>query len=87
MSTRGRASSAAHSVLQYVITRALLEGKTCSTRVKVPMTDIVDEYEDIQVAPEGEDVVLVVDIATSWDTGVEDLEVEMEEEEDDGIEN
>jgi hypothetical protein len=85
MADTGKASSAAHSVLQYVITKALLEGKTYSTNVKIPITDIVDEYEEIDIAPDAKDLVLVVNISSEWSSGNSDVQVELLEDEDDGI--
>jgi hypothetical protein len=68
----------AHSVLHYAVTKALMEGITGKTKVNIPLNDVEDKYEDVGIAPDGQDLILTVTIITEWDAG-ESLNVEFEE--------
>lgn len=65
----GQDASAAHSVLQYMISRALLQGKIGKTVVEIPMIDMTNKYEGPQVEMEALDLVLKVTINTEWSDG------------------
>ena len=75
---QNKASSMAHSVLHYAVTKALMEGVTGKTKVYIPLNDVEDKYEDVGIAEDGQDLVLGVTIITDWDAG-QDLDVEFEE--------
>lgn len=81
----GQASSTAHSTLQYMISRALLQGKTGKTVLEIPMTDLMTKYEGPSLEPGAQDLVLRVTINTEWSDGPAEglLEIETDMLEDD----
>lgn len=74
-----------HGVLDYAVSRALLEGKVGKVSISVPLSDLVNIGEGLRANEEGEGVVLKVDIQTSFDTGHEELETEFEDDEEESI--
>lgn len=86
MNDRGTSSANIHGVLDYAISKALLEGIVGKTSLKVYLSDLVNFGEGINLASAGEDLVLKVQIETSWDVGPEELvsDFDKTEEEDDG---
>jgi hypothetical protein len=86
--TPGKHTSDAHTVLEYLITRALLQGKLGTSSVQIPMTDMFNKYEGLDFSEESAALVLNVSITTTWDESSGDLDfleenVEMDEERDD----
>lgn len=80
---RNGKEAAAHSVLNYIITRAVLHGKVGSTTLKLRLADLVDPLEGIELTEDaGQDIILRIKIETDWTTGDEEVVVtDMEEEE------
>ncbi len=64
----GEHSSTAHSVLDYLISRAVLEGKVGESTLQVPLSDFVTEFEGPKFSDDVDGLVLRVKIITSWDT-------------------
>jgi len=61
------ASSSAHAVLNYMISRAQLQGKTGTSIVSIPMSDMESVFsEGPKLSDDGRDVVLNVTIITKW---------------------
>ncbi len=56
----------AHSMLEYAISRAALEGNVGSTTIHIPLTDITDA-EGPQYTDDAADTMLKVTIITSWE--------------------
>lgn len=54
--------------------------------LKIPLADLVNYGESVRASAEGEDVVLRIDIETSWDVGQEEFESEFTETEEPGNE-
>lgn len=79
-------SSTIHSVLHFIISRAVMEGKLSKSSLRIPLTDLRQEFEDGKInLGEGhfdntDGVVLVVKLSTDWDSGTED-DLEFEDEE------
>ena len=59
--------STAHGVLEYLISRAMLQGKTGTSTVTVRMTDYEDLLEGPQFTEDAEDLVLKITMTTEWD--------------------
>ena len=76
----GQITSGAHSALEYIISKALLEGKVGRTTLEIPMTDIFTEYEGPKFSPESAALVLKLVIDSSWSTGNAEgsLDIDME---------
>lgn len=76
-----QASSSAHAVLSYMISNAMLRGKTGKTKIIIPLTDILQPAgEGPVMASDAEDVVLEVFIETNWSAAQNtELDVEMDE--------
>lgn len=72
--------------MDYAISRALLEGRIGKMHLKIPLADLVNYGESVRASAEGEDVVLRIDIETSWDVGQEEFESEFTETEEPGNE-
>lgn len=83
----GQHTNTAHGVLSYLISRAVLEGKTGESILKIPLTDFMNEFEGVQFTDDAVDIVLEVKITTSWNDGHEaDLETKLDDpEEDDNV--
>lgn len=71
-----------HGVLDYAVSQALLSGKVGKVSISVPMGDLMNAGEGMRVSEEGENIVLKVEIKTSFDIGSEELESEFVEDED-----
>lgn len=71
-------SSAAHSVLEYAISRAMLEGTTGSLSINLPLSDLVEEYGGKSELEGQESMVLKVNITVKLEKGKEDFIVEEE---------
>jgi hypothetical protein len=71
---KGQDTSAAHSALQYIISKALLEGKIGQTILEIPMIDLFTEFEGPKFVPESAALVLRLEINTSWTSGSPDGE-------------
>jgi hypothetical protein len=84
----GEQSSTAHGVLDYLISRAVLEGKTGASTLSIPLSDFVQEFEGPKFSDDVDGLVLQVKIITSWDTSeldetiIETIEDEDPEDED-----
>lgn len=76
----GQDTSAAHSALQYIISKAMLEGKTGKTTLQIPMTDLFSTYEGPRFVAESASLVLKLEIVSSWEQGSAegDMDVDVE---------
>jgi hypothetical protein len=75
-------SASPHSVLNYLITRAVLQGKTGTSELSIPLHDLVDPAEGIEITEIG-DLCLKITISTDWDSGDEQMLSLIENEEGD----
>jgi hypothetical protein len=74
-----------HAAIEYIITKAVLEGKTGDTIIHVPLTDFAQSEEGPKFTEDAAELVLRIDLTTSWENtdDVEDLIVtNLDEEED-----
>lgn len=85
----GQYTSNAHAILDYLISQAVLSGKTGETKLSIPMTDFMSEHEGVKFTDDASDVVLTVTITTNWDANddVEELITNMVEEDEDDFGN
>ena len=75
-------SSSAHSVMQYMISRAVLENKVGETVIKIPLVELAADHNDKCKVDDPSGIVLAITINTAWDEGSdEDLEISMDDEE------
>lgn len=81
---RSQSASNVYAVLDYIISKALLEGHVGSTWVSIPLEDLVNIGENVKFAEAGEGLVLKVEIKTSWDIGTEELESDFIKDEEEG---
>ena len=65
----GQDTSAIHSALQYMISRALLQGKIGKTVLELPIIDMINRYEGPQLETDALDLVLRITINTEWAEG------------------
>jgi hypothetical protein len=80
--SRGQSASNAHGVLDYLISMALLRGETMKSRLQIPLVDLQDEYEGIELTDELLETVLEITITTKFDAGTQELlESDIDEEE------
>lgn len=78
----------AHSVLNYMISKAVLEGAESAHEIKLSLQDLQLEHEDGDVHPEPNNIVLRIKIQATWDTSNEIIqEKEFLGEENDDEEN
>lgn len=68
-----------HSLLDYTVSQALLSGKVGKVSISVPLSDLMNAGEGLKVSEEADDIVLKVEIKTSFDTGNIEIETEFEE--------
>ncbi len=68
-----------HGLLDYAVSQALLSGKVGKVSISVPISDLMNAGEGLRVSEEANDIVLKVDIKTSFDTGNTEIETEFEE--------
>lgn len=71
----GKFASDAHTVLQYLISKAMLEGRLGQSVAIIPMTDMVSPYEGPIVPPDILDLVLKINISTEWISSEDALEI------------
>lgn len=71
-----------HGVLDYAVSKALLEGKAGKVSISVPLADLINAGEGLRTTEDGNDIVLKVEIKTSFDVGNSELESEFEEDKD-----
>lgn len=69
---KGQDTNTVHSALEYVISRAFLEGKVGSIALTLPMSDIMDQHEGPKFQNEALGNVLKISITTEWVEGGED---------------
>jgi hypothetical protein len=81
----GQDTSAAHSALQYIISKAMLEGKTGKTTLEIPMTDMYNEFEGPRFTNEATALVLKLEIVTSWNMGSPEGDLDIDDEGDIGL--
>lgn len=81
----GQDTSAAHSALEYIISKAMLEGKTGKTTLQIPMTDLFNQYEGPKFVSEAASLVLKLEINTSWSEGDPEGDFDIETEGDIGL--
>ena len=67
-----KSSADAHSLLQYLISRAILEGKVGEASINIPFVEIAHPYEGIKITEDALDLVVKVRISTEW-TEIEDV--------------
>lgn len=67
----------AHSVLHYIISRAVLEGKEMDREFSLSLHDLQNEFEDVNFETQATNVMLRIKIQTTWDA--EDDLVPLEE--------
>lgn len=79
---RSPSASDIFAVLDYLISKALLEGRIGKTAVSVPLVDLINEGEGVKFAEAGDGLILKVEMKTSWDTGTEKLESDFIEDDD-----
>lgn len=85
---RQNLSSVPHSVLNYIITRAMIQGKTGATEIMLPLDQMIQETEGAKYYPDASDLVLKVTITTEWVAGNQaDVVVEMDDESEEGEEH
>lgn len=80
----GTTPSQVHGTLEYVVSRALLEGKTGDTTVYVAMVDFETPGEEQMFTEDAEDLVLKITISTDWvsrDEVAEIIETTLDDEE------
>jgi hypothetical protein len=78
-------SNSAHSVLQYMITRAVLENKVGETIIKIPLRELIEDHGGRSKISDPAGIVLEINVSTSWNEGNDDdLEITMEDEDDYG---
>ena len=83
----GQITSSAHSALQYIISKAMLEGKIGTTTIEIPMTDLYTAHEGPAFNPEASGLVLRLKITTTWEQGDEDGDFSVDTEGDIGLED
>lgn len=76
-------SSTAHSVLEYIISRVMMEGKTGETSVRLPIDEMIEEYGGKVEIPNAYGIILELTIKAELKHGTNDLEVTMDDYEDD----
>lgn len=89
---RHRHTHNAHSVLELLISRAILEGRLGRSVLTIPMRDFDDHFEGVTSVEEAQNTILRIKIDLEWDVEdepEENLETEFEEgdesEDDDGF--
>lgn len=65
---KGKAEADIHVVLNYIISKAVLEGKIGHSTIVVPLAELIDEDEGYSLDPSIQDYALKVRIETSWDS-------------------
>lgn len=65
---RHKANNDAHMLLQYLISKAVFEGRTGSATINIPLLDFVDPYDGVEFTNDALDLVLKVKITTSYDS-------------------
>ena len=70
-----------HGVLDYAVSQALLSGKVGKSSISVPLTDLMNAGEGLKISESADDIVLKVEIITSFDIGTEEIETQFEEDE------
>jgi hypothetical protein len=58
----------AHSVLEYLLTKAALDGSPRSSTLRIAYSDLLKGIGQMSESPENNDLVLVLDIKLSWDS-------------------
>ena len=61
-----KASLNAHAALDLLISRAILEGKTGTLRMSVPLTDYEDHYEGPKFDDDASNIAIEVELTTRW---------------------
>lgn len=64
---KGKAEADAHVVLNYIISKAVLEGKIGHSTIVIPLQELIDEDEGFSLDPSIQDYALKIKIETSWD--------------------
>lgn len=65
---KGKAEADAHVVLNYIISKAVLEGKIGHSTIVIPLQDLIDEDEGMSLDSSIQDYALKIRIETSWDS-------------------
>ncbi len=74
-----------HGLLDYAVSCALLDSKVGRVSISVPMCDLVNYGEGPRISKEGQDIVLKVEIITSYDIGTEEIETDFEPDDEDPL--
>jgi hypothetical protein len=70
-------ASKAHSVLHYIISKAVLEGKEMTSELNLSLHDLQNEFEDVNFEVDAaNNIKLKVRIQTTWDTEDELMSIE-----------
>jgi membrane carboxypeptidase/penicillin-binding protein PbpC len=65
---KGKAESDAHVVLNFIISKAVLEGKIGHSTLTIPLAELVDPDEGFDLDEKIQDYALKIRIETSWDS-------------------
>lgn len=61
-----KASLNAHAALDLLISRAILEGKTGTLRMSVPLTDYAEHYEGPKFDEDAKNIAVEIELTTRW---------------------
>jgi hypothetical protein len=81
-----KTSASIHAVLNYIITRAVMNGKVGITEVKLPLIELSDSEANFKFDKSVADLALKVTIKTEWVEGNETL-ITIEDEDDENGED
>ena len=84
LKVKGRAEADIHVVLNYIVSKAVLEGKVGHSTITVPLTELIAGYEGYELDEKIQDYALTVRIETMWDEAPlepEDFDSQFSEEE------
>lgn len=82
--------SVIHSTVEYLVSRAILEGKIGSSSICIPLADFQTPHEELEFSEDAHEIILKLNISTEWTSADEIdelLETNLNEEEgsDDGF--
>lgn len=81
-----RASLNAHSALDLLISRAILEGRVGTLKIRVPLDDYAEPHEGPKFTDDASGIAIEIEINTRW-AETSDEEIEADEELLEGIED
>ena len=62
----GQDNSNVHAALQYLISKAIMQGKLGKSTMYIPLTDFMQSFEGLQFEPEASDLILKINMSTEW---------------------